>query len=123
VVQRYVLETIPDDRLRVYVVWGPMLGEEKESDAKEATAHLPDPRVTHFWAPTHVLAEAMAGPLGMEGSRAWDTFQVFAADAHWGEKPPVPAYFMHVGKSSLPPERRLNGVTLAQKVRQLLAGK
>jgi hypothetical protein len=122
VVQKYVLDTIPGDSLRVYVVWGPMLGEEKESDVKEATGHLPDSRATHFWTPTHVLAEAMDGPLGIEGSRAWDTFQVFTPEARWGEAPPVPAYFMHVGKS-LPPERRLNGVTLAQKVRDLMAGK
>jgi hypothetical protein len=120
VVQKYVLDTIPDDRLRVYLVWGPMLGEEKESDVKPATSHLPDPRVTHFWTPAHTLAEAMAGPLGLKDSRAWDTFQVYAADARWGETPPAPAYFMHVGKS-LPPERRLNGETLAQKVRELLA--
>ena len=120
--QKYVLETIPDDNLRVYVVWGPMLGEEEEKDAKEATAHLPDPRVTHFWTPTHVLAEGMDGPLGIEGSRAWDTFQLFGPDARWGETPPVPAFMMQVNKP-LPPETRLNGEKLAQKVREILATK
>jgi hypothetical protein len=122
VVQTYLMDTIPDDRLRVYVVWGPMLGEEKAEDAKQATAYLPDPRVTHFWTPGHGLAEAMEGPLGIAGSRAWDTYQVFTPDAQWGEVPPTPAYFMHVGKP-LPEERRLNGETLARKVRELLHGK
>jgi hypothetical protein len=114
------LDAIPGDGLRVYAVWGPMLGEEKESDARPATAHLPDPRVTHFWTPVHTLAEAMAAPLGLQGSRAWDTFQVYAPDVRWEETPPAPTYFMHVGKS-LPQERRLNGETLAQKVRELSA--
>jgi hypothetical protein len=123
VVQKYVLDTIPDDRrLRVYVVWGPMLGDEKETDAKEATARLPDPRVTHFWTPTNVLAEAMDGPLGIEGAKAWDTYQLFGPGAHWGETPPVPAYLMHVHKP-LPPENRLNGKKLAEKVREMLATK
>jgi hypothetical protein len=122
VVQKYVLDTIPDDRLRVYVVWGPMLGEENEGDAKEATVHLPDSRVTHFWTPAHAVAEAMAGPVGLAGGRAWDTYQLFAPDARWGETPPVPVYFMHVGKP-LPPERRLNGETLAEKIREVLAAK
>lgn len=119
-VQKYVLDTIPGDRLRVYVVWGPMLGEEKESDVKPATAHLPDSRVTHFWTPVHTLAQAMAAPVGLKDEKAWDTSQLFAPDAHWGETPPVPAYVMHVGKS-LPADRRFNGETLAQKVRDLLA--
>ncbi|HEY2738944.1 MAG TPA: hypothetical protein VGK45_11115 [Thermoanaerobaculia bacterium] len=119
-VQKYVLDTISGDGLRVYVVWGPMLGEEKESDVKPATMHLPDARVTHFWTASHTLAVAMAQPVGLKDEKAWDTFQLFAADAHWGETPPVPAYFMHVGKS-LPPDRRFNGETLAQKVRELLA--
>lgn len=121
-VQTYLLETIPDDRLRVYVVWGPMLGEEKAEDAKLATAYIPDPRATHFWTPAHVLAEAMKGPLGLAENRAWDTYQVFTPDAHWGETPPTPVYFMHVGKS-LPDDLRLNGETLARKVRELLKGK
>lgn len=121
-VQKYVLDTIPDDRLRVYVVWGPMLGDEKEEDAKEATEHLPDARVTHFWTPTNVLAEAMDGPLGIEGALAWDTYQLFGPDARWGEAPPLPAFLMHVHKP-LPPENRLNGEKLAQKVREMLATK
>ena len=97
--QKYVLDTIPDGRLRVYTVWGPMLGDEKAEDVNEATTHLPDARVTHYWTPVHTVAEMLAAPVGLQGGRAWDTFQVYAADAQWGEAPPVPVYFMHVGKA------------------------
>jgi hypothetical protein len=120
VVQRYVLKPIPDDRLAVYVVWGPMLGEEKEADAREATRHLPDPRVTHYWTPTHALATALAPPLGLHDAKAWDTFLLFAPGRRWGDAPPAPDYYMHVNKP-LPAERRLNGEKLAEQVRKLLA--
>jgi hypothetical protein len=116
VVQKYVLNEIPDDRLRVYLVWGPMLGEEKEEDARNATIHMTDPRVTHFWTASHQLAEAVDGPLGIEGSRAWDTFLLFGPDARWDGAFPTPSSVMHVGKP-LPLERRLNAEKLAQEVR------
>ncbi len=118
--QRYVLEQNPDPRLAVYVVWGPMLGEETEADARQATRHLPDPRVTNFWTPAQTVAAALAPPLGLHDAKAWDTFLLFAPGARWGETPPVPAYYMHVNKP-LPPERRLNGEKLAEQVRKLLA--
>jgi hypothetical protein len=120
VVQKYVLKQIPDNRLAVYVVWGPMLGEETAADAKEATRHLPDSRVANFWTPNHVLATALEQPLGLHDSKAWDTYLLFAPGTRWGETPPVPDYYMHVNKP-LPPERRLNGEKLAEQVRKLLA--
>lgn len=110
------MDEISDERLRVYVVWGPMLDKEKEEDARDATIHVADPRVIHFWTASHQLAEAIDGPLGIEGSRAWDTFLLFGPEARWDEAFPTPASVMHVGKP-LSPERRLNAETLAQEVR------
>jgi hypothetical protein len=120
VVQRYVLEQNPGDRLAAYVVWGPMLGEETAADAKQATRHLPDRRVANFWTPTHALATVLATPLDLHDGKAWDTFLLFGPGARWGDSPPVPDYYMHVNKP-LPPERRLNGEKLAEQVRKLLA--
>ena len=120
VVQRHVVKQIPDERFRVYVVWGPMLEKEKEEDARQATVHLPDPRVTHFWTDAHVLAEAFEAPLGLQKVRAWDTYMLFPPGATWGETAPTPAYYMHVGKP-LPANLRLNGDKLAAAARKLLA--
>lgn len=119
-VQRYLLERIPDPRLRVYVVWGPMLGPETEADARAATALVPDPRVTHFWTGANTLAERLRGAAGLTDELAWDTYQLFPPDARWGEAPPTPSYVMHVEKR-LPPERRLNGEKLAAEARRLLS--
>lgn len=116
--QRYVLDGIAGDGLRVYLVWGPMLGRETAADVPDATLTMLDPRVTHFWTDAHGVAEAFQGPLGLD-ERAWDTFLVFAPGVRWGETAPAPTSFMHVGKR-LPRERRLNGETLAAEVRAVL---
>lgn len=121
-VQRYVLDAIDHPGLRLYVVWGPMLGDESREDAGPATAYLRGERVTHFWTGSHELAEALGPVLGLpEGERAWDTFLLYGPGAGWeeSEAPPAPAFVMHVGRS-LPPERRMNGEVLAREARRLL---
>lgn len=118
-VQSYVLDKIADDLLKVYVVWGPMLGDETEADAKAATPHVPDRRAQQFWTGAHGVAELFRAPLGLGSERAWDTFLVYPAGVRWGETAPVPAYYMHVDKP-LPKERRLNGERLAEQVRKAL---
>lgn len=117
--QRYVVDEIADERLRVYVVWGPMLGGETEADARSATLHVLDRRAHHFWTGGHGVAELFRAPLGLGETLAWDTFLVYPAGVSWGETIPVPAYFMHVEKP-LPAERRLNGEKLAEQVRKAL---
>jgi hypothetical protein len=124
VVQRYVLDRldrVDAPNLRVYMVWGPMLGGEKAEDAREATALIPDPRATHYWTGSHTLAELLRGAAGLKEELAWDTFLLFPPEGRWGDLPPPPAYVMHVNKRSLPPERRLNGDKLFEQVKKLLA--
>lgn len=121
-VQRHVLDRIDDPRLRVYVVWGPMLERETEAEARGATVYLPDGRATHFWTPLQTLAEMLTPAAGLPpGERAWDTFQLFAPGVTWEETPPVPSYLMHVGKP-LPAALRLNGEELRRQTERLLAG-
>lgn len=120
--QRYVLDKVDDPKLRVYVVWGPMLGGETEADARAATALMPDPRVSQYWTGEHTLAEALRATAGLEEELAWDTFLLFPPGARWGDAPPSPAYVMHVGKR-LPPERRLNGEKLLEQVNRLRAAR
>ena len=121
VVQRYVLDDIADPRLRVYMVWGPMLDKETEADARRATTFIQDPRLTHFWTDSDGVAQQFKATLGLPDADAWDTFLLFPPGTRWAEGAPRPSSVMHVGKQ-LPKERRLNGVTLAAEVRAVLAG-
>ena len=120
VVQRYVLDKIADDRIRIYVVWGPMLGGETAEDAETAPFYLNDQRSSHFWTDQHTLAEMLEEPLGLEDEPAWDVFLVFEPGVQWGDAPPTPDFFMHHGRS-LPEEQRLNGFKLHDQVVRMLA--
>jgi hypothetical protein len=122
VVQKYVLDTIKDDRLAVYTLWGQMFELDRLDHAQEATVRMPDPRVTHFWAGGQVMAEKFAKAAALpKGEKSWDTFQVFAPGATWGETLPAPARYMFI-KKPLPEELLLNGEKLADWIREYLRG-
>lgn len=121
--QRYLVEQIADPKMAIYLVWGPMQGNESESDARQATRVIGGPRVSHFWTPKHTIAEAYMAPLGLENDiePAWDTYMLFPAGATWGETVPVPAYFMVEEKALLPAELTFNAVTFTTELKKLLA--
>ena len=120
VVQRYVLDKIADDRLRVYVVWGPYKERETEADARFAAPFAPDPRATHFWtatpAPGDLFNEPLK-PLGLGPASAWDSFLLFTPETRWVDAAPAPAHFMNRHVEGKP----LSGSELFEQVRSLLA--
>jgi hypothetical protein len=121
VVSRYVMKTMDDPRLRLYVVWGPMEEEDTEADARRATINAPDPRATHFWTDDDVLADTWAQVLGVvDDETGYDLYMMFPPGVRWEEKPPVPPYFMWIEKQGLPKETKFNGVTFAEQVRRFL---
>ena len=119
VAQRYALDKVTDDRLRVYVVWGPYKEHETVAEARAAAPFIPDPRATHFWTETleagNLFNEPLK-PLGLGTQSAWDSFLVYAPDTRWDEKPPVPAGFMHRNVEG----RSLNGDRLLEQISHLL---
>ncbi len=121
---RYLMQKTDDDNLKLYVVWGPMLGRETEEDAKTATALVPDERAMHFWTDSNRVADLYQGALGFtdEEESGWDTFSLYAPGTRWESgPPPEPHLFMHVNKP-LPEEKRLNAIDLAAEAAKLLDG-
>lgn len=121
---RYLMQKTDDDNLKLYVVWGPMLGRETEEDAKQATALVPDDRAMHFWTDSSRVADLYQGTLGFtdEEESGWDTFSLYAPGTRWESGPPPdPHLFMHVNKP-LPEEKRLNAIDLAAEAQELLEG-
>ena len=120
-VQQQVLNQIDDPRLRVFIVWQPMLPGDSEKAATRAMGFVPDARATHFWTPTQQVGRAFAKPLGLKGRRtAWDVYLVYSGKSKWGEAVPVPDSFRHQLGRALPADRRLNGPKLAEEVRKIL---
>jgi hypothetical protein len=118
-VQKGILEKIQSDKLRVLVVWTPVLPWDNRDKALAAMKLIPDERAAHFWDQAHRLGKEYGKVLKLpNGSRfAWDVYLVFDAPAPWKETPPAPIDWMHqLGQDS----RRLDIDKLRQKIGRLL---
>lgn len=118
-VQRYVFDKIADDRLKIYVVWGPFKERETEADARIAAQFVPDPRAIHFWTPSTAVGDlfkAPLKPLGLGDLSAWDSFLVFAPETRWEDTAPTPAHLLHRHVEG----KKLNGARLFDLVSALL---
>ena len=120
VVQRYVLDKIPDQDLRVYVIWLARHKNDTREAAQQATALLPDPRVTHFWIDNPSVSDLFKQPLGLTETTAWDVFLSFSPGLRWEERPPAPTSYMHMLYEVLPKERQLDGLRLQEDLKDLL---
>ena len=104
--------------MRVYVVWVPSLPADKEDRVPAATARIPDERASHYWDAGGELKKAYQRLMKME-EPAWDVYYAYGRGAEWKGDPPVPDYWMHQ-LGGLPPERRLDGIKLAEEMNRLL---
>jgi hypothetical protein len=118
-VERYVLEQIANPGLRVYVLWLPIREPDNRHTAEQATAHLPDYRVTHFWAANLTAPNLFRRPLGGIEPTPWDVFLVYPPRVTWGDTIPVPQALAHE-LEGLPEDKHFNAIRLAADVRQLL---
>jgi hypothetical protein len=118
-----VLDRIKDPELRVYVVYLPILGADKESSVSSATKQIPDSRVSYFWDGKGELGQGYSRILQMpEGTTAWDVYLVFDRDPEWKKSPPVPTYWMNQlwALWDVAPDRRFDADKLAGEVKKLL---
>lgn len=121
VIERYVLHTLKDDSIRVYTVWGPMMGDETEEQAREATSYMTDPRVTHFWTKAQTVADQFGRAAALpEKESGWDTYLLYPPGPTWNDAIPSPASYMFINKP-LPKEHALDAGKLATQVRGYLA--
>jgi|HubBroStandDraft_3_1064219.scaffolds.fasta_scaffold13277_2 hypothetical protein len=123
VVQRYVLDAIKDEKLRVYVLWEPIHAEDREEAVGPAASFIPDPRVTHFWDGSRFGGNAFHGEVGVQGSLPWDVILAFDRATEWltPDRGPLPDFYMHNSSEQGYPEgKRLDGALLAGRVRELL---
>ncbi len=117
---RKILEEVEDPRLKVYVVWEPMLSGDSRDLAERLSQKADDPRVVHqSWDGEKISGKAWQQLLDLQGV-AWDVYFLYGPDAEWGDDGPVaPDYWEHQGQASR--VNWLNYDTLKAKVEELLA--
>ncbi len=103
---RKLLEEIPDPRLKMLVVWEPMLsGDTRELSLKMAKKAR-DPRMVYqAWDNDQTTGNTFTALLSAEDtgwqagdSPAWDVYFVYEGDVTWeASRPTVPTYWQHQG--------------------------
>ena len=113
-----ILEATNHAKLKVYVVWTPVLEEDDRQAAVQAMGYVPDERSIHFWDADKRLGLSLAKVVALPGDweLAWDVYLLFDSAAEWVDSPPQPTEWMHQLGTD---ERRLNGGALRSSIESL----
>ncbi len=117
------MEKVPDQNLRAYIIWLPVLRSgAHEPAARREAGRIPGSRTVRFYDPEARVGKLYSGILHLPpGLPAWDVYLVFGPQSRWEQNPPVPTYWMHQLGRAGPPELRLDGEQLARVISSLLA--
>jgi hypothetical protein len=100
-----LLADFPHARIRVQVVWEPVLESDIAAPATRVLGLLGDRRVSQYWDPDQVVSADLVRSVNEDLARyrreekfppsfvAWDFVAVFAKSAHWERDLPVPVYY------------------------------
>jgi hypothetical protein len=85
-----LLDSQTDPRLRVYVVWEPVLATDLSAPSTVTLRRIHDLRVQQYWDKDRVLSHSM----GEHDRRSvvWDYVAVYKPEQIWAEAPPQPEF-------------------------------
>lgn len=99
-----------DPRIRVFVIWEPVLPTDLGAPSTRTLARLSDLRASQYWDKEHLVSQSLGEK--ERSSVVWDYVAVYAPGKLWDQVPPEPAY------SSVPVVRAIDGTR--QAVQRLL---
>ena len=90
-----ILRQRPKAKIKVLVLWSPVLKNDSESRAINASAYLSDGRAEHFWDlwsfGVRLYTKQLRYP---KGDIAWDIFVVYKPQLVWIQTAPDPTLWM-----------------------------
>lgn len=94
-VVRGLFEAYPEEQLRGFIVWVPMLEADSAESATAEQANIHDSRIDHWFDANKSAARAWSAIMGLHGP-AWDVYAVHGRDDQWTEDAaPSPRIWMH----------------------------
>ena len=93
----HFLEKHPDPKLRVLVVWEPILPTDWNSPSTSSLARIADARAKQFWDPNHVVAQKLGRKLSDNPQQTpptccragndfyWDDAVLYPSAVHWND--------------------------------------
>ncbi len=99
-----LVDTIPQQKIRILIVWEPILWTDVKAPSGSTLARVSDPRAVQFWDPDHVLADALREALATaDGPRIdrgrlsdevlWDDVAIYVPGDRWTDRMPAPRSF------------------------------
>ena len=100
-----LLAAFPDAKLRIQVVWEPVLRTNIAAPTSRVLALIDDPRVTQYWDPARIVSADIVRAVNADPVRygfheplppgfiAWDVVAVFGRSELWERDLPPPAYY------------------------------
>ena len=90
-----ILQEHPDAKIKILVLWSPILKGDSESKVIDATVYLSDGRAEHFWDlwsfGVRLYTKQLRYP---KGDIAWDIFVVYKPFLAWTKTTPDPTLWM-----------------------------
>jgi hypothetical protein len=85
-----LLDEQRDPRIRVFVIWEPVLPTDLGSPSTRTLARLSDLRASQYWDKEHLVSRL----LGERDSSSviWDYVAVYEPGKLWDQAPPAPVY-------------------------------
>jgi hypothetical protein len=80
----------PSERVRVFVVWEPVLPTDWGSPSTATLGRISDARAQQYWDKDRLLSKAMGEK--DKSSIVWDWVGVYRGDSQWQEHPPKPLF-------------------------------
>jgi hypothetical protein len=114
-----VLKAIPDDRLKVYIVWLPMFPGDSRKWAQTRSDEFSDKRIRYYWDGERISGKSWQKVLGTK-KEAWDVYLLYGADSQWEKESVTPDFWMHqLGGLTHAPQ--LDEAAFTAKAKELLS--
>ena len=100
-----LLAEFPGDRLKVQVVWEPVLATDIAAPVTQVLGLLDDPRVIQYWDPDQIVSAEIVRAVNDDPTRyglkealppgfiAWDVVAIFESSARWDHDLPPPSHY------------------------------
>ena len=76
------------EKIRVFVIWEPILPTDLAAPSTMTLKRLADPRASQYWDKEHLVSKA----IGEEDGVVWDYVAVYPPGKLWEKGPPEPSY-------------------------------
>lgn len=84
-----MFDRVPDDRLRAYLIWQPILNSDNRMSAKRRANEFVHEKFTHYWDSNKATGDLWKDVLGLKDT-AWDVYLLYNGSADWSTTLPSP---------------------------------